>query len=92
MDELGRRIVKFSPEILAEIITTGYRFERIVCTSGILPGARYVRGWVDNDSTYERDGTICLLFEHPDWPLGDEDAAHETITPTLRIVSVGDVT
>ena len=68
---MGRRLLQVAPEIVLTLITEGNQWggcaEVLTVTTGVPEGTQLVEGWFDHGV-----GRLCLLLEHPSWPVTDE--------------------
>jgi hypothetical protein len=82
---MGRRIVKIDPGFWQQLLTDGIQIpgQSIRVQNGVLPGARFVRGWYEGEEA--PNGCFCLLFEHEDWTDVADGASYPVLTPTLIV-------
>lgn len=75
---MGRRLLQVAPEIVVTIITEGNQWggcaEVLTVTTGVPEGTQLVEAWFDHGV-----GRLCLLLEHPSWPVTDDIGVHPVI-------------
>lgn len=82
---MGRMVVKFSPQILQQLITAESLWKNqngeLRVSNGIPSNASFISGWYD-----DRQNAFILLFEHPEWPEVEEDKEYPVFDPILELL------
>lgn len=68
---MGRRLIQAYPQVVLALITEGNQWggceETIRVLEGVPADTQLVGAWFDQGL-----GRLCVLVEHPDWPVTDE--------------------